>query len=84
MLHLCFIPKIPKKIKKKKSASSQGTFDPFGCLLPTSQGQDELDPMLTRFNYPSGLALQKVDAGVKLYVADAANHQALGGHWLVG
>jgi len=39
--------------------------------------QDGLDPSLTRFNYPTGMALQKMSGGVKLYVSDSANHQVV-------
>ena len=39
------------------------------------EAQDGLDPSLTRFNYPTGMALQKMSGGVKLYVSDSANHQ---------
>lgn len=38
-------------------------------------GQDGLDPLLSRFNYPWGLALEPVAGSVKLYVGDNANHQ---------
>lgn len=55
------------------------TFEHSILLIRLLQGQDGLDPSLTRFNYPYGLALERDAAGVKLYVADSANHQAL---WL--
>eukprot|EP00439_Symbiodinium_sp_Y106_P067761 s2060_g11.t1 len=38
-------------------------------------GQDGLDPLLSRFNYPWGLALEPIAGSVKLYVGDNANHQ---------
>ncbi|CAE7393048.1 SOQ1 [Symbiodinium natans] len=38
-------------------------------------GQDGLDPLLSRFNYPWGLAVEPVGGSVRLYVCDNANHQ---------
>ncbi|CAJ1361290.1 unnamed protein product [Effrenium voratum] len=37
--------------------------------------QDGLAPLLSRFNYPRGLALEKLSTGVRIYVADSRNHQ---------